>query len=61
MYNSPCSMVESAAYAFSPAWHAIAINYQNKIFVYLLNGNHHHCRLSAVLVIFNKYGRDHHV
>jgi hypothetical protein len=26
MYTSPCSIVESAAYAFSPAWHAIAIN-----------------------------------
>ncbi len=24
-YESPCSIVESAAYAFSPAWHAIAI------------------------------------
>jgi hypothetical protein len=26
MYTTPCSTVESAAYAFSPAWHAIAIN-----------------------------------
>jgi hypothetical protein len=26
IYDSPCSIVESAAYAFSPAWHAIAIN-----------------------------------
>jgi hypothetical protein len=26
MYISPRSIVESAAYAFSPAWHAIAIN-----------------------------------
>ena len=25
-YNSPRSIVESAAYAFSPAWHASAIN-----------------------------------
>ena len=25
-YDSPRSLVESAAYAFSPAWHAIAIN-----------------------------------
>ncbi len=25
-YVSPRSLVESAAYAFSPAWHAIAIN-----------------------------------
>jgi hypothetical protein len=25
-YVSPRSIVESAAYAFSPAWHAIAIN-----------------------------------
>jgi hypothetical protein len=25
VYNSPSSIVESAAYAFSPAWHAIAI------------------------------------
>jgi hypothetical protein len=25
-YVSPRSVVESAAYAFSPAWHAIAIN-----------------------------------
>jgi hypothetical protein len=25
-YISPHSIVESAAYAFSPAWHAIAIN-----------------------------------
>jgi hypothetical protein len=25
-YNSPCSIVERAAFAFSPAWHAIAIN-----------------------------------
>jgi hypothetical protein len=25
-YDSPCSIVESTAYAFSPAWHAIAIN-----------------------------------
>jgi hypothetical protein len=25
-YNSPSSIVESAAYEFSPAWHAIAIN-----------------------------------
>jgi hypothetical protein len=25
-YNSPSSIVKSAAYAFSPAWHAIAIN-----------------------------------
>ncbi len=25
-YSSPSSIVESAAYAFSPAWHAIAIN-----------------------------------
>jgi hypothetical protein len=25
-YTSPRSIVESAAYAFSPAWHAIAIN-----------------------------------
>ncbi len=26
MYNSPHSIVERAAFAFSPAWHAIAIN-----------------------------------
>jgi hypothetical protein len=26
IYNSPCSIVERAAFAFSPAWHAIAIN-----------------------------------
>jgi hypothetical protein len=26
MHISPCSIVESAAYAFSPAWHTIAIN-----------------------------------
>jgi hypothetical protein len=25
-YASPCSIVESTAYVFSPAWHAIAIN-----------------------------------
>jgi hypothetical protein len=25
-YNTPRSLVESAAYAFSPAWQAIAIN-----------------------------------
>jgi hypothetical protein len=25
-YSIPCSIVERAAYAFSPAWHAIAIN-----------------------------------
>jgi hypothetical protein len=25
-YDTPCSLVESAAYAFSPTWHAIAIN-----------------------------------
>ncbi len=25
-YDTPCSLVESAAYAFSPAWHTIAIN-----------------------------------
>ena len=25
-YVSPCRLIESAAYAFSPAWHAIAIN-----------------------------------
>ncbi len=25
-YITPRSLVESAAYAFSPAWHAIAIN-----------------------------------
>jgi hypothetical protein len=25
-YNTPCSLVESTAYAFSPAWQAIAIN-----------------------------------
>jgi len=25
-YDSPRSLVESAAYAFSPAWHAIALN-----------------------------------
>jgi hypothetical protein len=25
-YNTPCSLVESAAHAFSPAWQAIAIN-----------------------------------
>jgi hypothetical protein len=25
-YTTPCSIVESAAYAFSPAWHAIVIN-----------------------------------
>ena len=25
-YDTPCSIVENAAYAFSPAWHAIAIN-----------------------------------
>jgi hypothetical protein len=25
-YDTPCSIVESAAYAFSPAWQAIAIN-----------------------------------
>jgi hypothetical protein len=26
MYATPRSIVENAAYAFSPAWHAIAIN-----------------------------------
>jgi hypothetical protein len=26
MYDTPRSLIESAAYAFSPAWHAIAIN-----------------------------------
>jgi hypothetical protein len=26
MYVTPRSLVENAAYAFSPAWHAIAIN-----------------------------------
>jgi hypothetical protein len=26
MYGIPCSIVERAAYAFSPAWYAIAIN-----------------------------------
>jgi hypothetical protein len=26
MYASPCSIVKSAAYVFSPAWHTIAIN-----------------------------------
>ncbi len=26
MYDTPCSLVESVAYAFSPAWHAISIN-----------------------------------
>jgi hypothetical protein len=26
MQDSPCSIVERAAFAFSPAWHAIAIN-----------------------------------
>jgi hypothetical protein len=26
MYSSLCSLVENAAYAFSPAWHAIAVN-----------------------------------
>jgi hypothetical protein len=25
-YDIPCSLAESAAYAFSPAWHTIAIN-----------------------------------
>ena len=25
-YNSPCSIGEKAAFAFSPAWHAFAIN-----------------------------------
>jgi hypothetical protein len=25
-YNTTCRLVESAAYVFSPAWHAIAIN-----------------------------------
>jgi hypothetical protein len=25
-YDTPCSLIESAAFAFSPAWHAIAIN-----------------------------------
>jgi hypothetical protein len=26
MHTFPCSIVESAAYAFSPTWHTIAIN-----------------------------------
>ncbi len=30
-YNTPHSIVESAAYAFSPAWHAIAINTGNNL------------------------------
>ena len=25
-YDTPCSLAESVAYAFSPAWHTIAIN-----------------------------------
>jgi hypothetical protein len=25
-YDSPCSIGEKAAFAFSPAWHALAIN-----------------------------------
>jgi hypothetical protein len=38
-YISPCSIVErSAAHAFSPAWHAIAINTLNNL-LSNLNGN----------------------
>jgi hypothetical protein len=32
-YNNPCSIVETAAFTFSPAWQALAINYYNKPFV----------------------------
>jgi hypothetical protein len=31
MCNSPCSIVERAAFANSPAWHAIAINNMNNL------------------------------
>ena len=37
-YVSPRSIVESAAYAFSPTWHAIAINTYNNL-VFNFNGN----------------------
>jgi hypothetical protein len=37
-YTTPRSIVESAAYAFSPAWHAIAINSWNNL-LSNLNGN----------------------
>jgi hypothetical protein len=30
-YSSPCSRVERATFAFSPAWHAIAINNTNNL------------------------------
>jgi hypothetical protein len=31
MYATPCSIVENAAYAFSPTWQAIAINTKNNL------------------------------
>ncbi len=38
--NRPCSTVESAAYAFSPAWHAMAINTLNNLLLLSnLDGN----------------------
>ena len=38
VYDMPHSLVESAAYAFLPAWHAIAMSTQNNL-QYKLNGN----------------------
>jgi hypothetical protein len=61
-YNSPCSIVERAAFVFSPVWHAIAINNQNNLLsiflmaiAAILDSQHRGCAMEAVLHLYILY------